>query len=446
MPVLNEAGDHMVQETLRYNPVLLKVIDEVLCNAVDNHQRHPDKTSQLKVNMDKHSISIWNNGPTVPVKIDPDTHKTEYLPTVVFSILHSGSNFNDEIKRKVGGRHGLGSKLANIYSLRFEVECNDVTVTGNHFKQAFVNHMKSSVPPAITKAKGTGDWTKITLFPDFARFKLTNAQDQEFLMKEFDADITKLIRKRVFDLAGTTDKKFKCYFNDALVKVNNFKQYISLFMVEAKDHKEEKEEEKDDDVLMAEESKRQEKKTGPVFVYEQFSHDWEVGVSLSESGHFEEESFVNHISTMDGGTHVDHVWTKLSKLLVAELAKRKDSKKLNITAAMLRHKVRLFINCMIENPVFKTQTKVELTSMAKDFGSNCAITESFAKRVLKNTGLLAQIIKEAQDKEDAQLSKKLNGKKSKRVRNEKLEDAHLAGTKRSVECTLILTEGTLLCN
>jgi DNA topoisomerase-2 len=41
---------------------------------------------------------------------------------LIMGELHTGSNFDDATKRTVGGRHGYGAKLTNIFSSSFEVD------------------------------------------------------------------------------------------------------------------------------------------------------------------------------------------------------------------------------------------------------------------------------------------------------------------------------------
>ena len=47
----------------------------------------------------------------------------DYL--LIFGHLLTGSNYNDDEKKVVGGRNGYGAKLANIFSHKFIVECGD---------------------------------------------------------------------------------------------------------------------------------------------------------------------------------------------------------------------------------------------------------------------------------------------------------------------------------
>lgn len=103
----------------------------------------------------------------------------------------------------------------------------------------------------------------------------------------------------------------------------------------------------------------------------------------------------------------------------------------------------IFVNALIVNPSFDTQTKETLTLKASSFGSTCELSEKFLKEVLK-TGVINHVVSFAKTREDLKLLKNLNTgvKKSSRLFGiPKLEDANQAGTKQSQNCTLILTEG-----
>ena len=121
--------------------------------------------------------------------------------------------------------------------------------------------------------------------------------------------------------------------------------------------------------------------------------------------------------------------------------------------AHVKNYLHVFINCMIENPAFDSQTKENMTTRAADFGSKCTLPEEFFDKVAK-CGVLDHLMTFAAIKAQ-QMLKKTDGSKSSRIKSniklsfhfhmccpvEKLDDANLAGTKKSTECTLILTEG-----
>lgn len=42
----------------------------------------------------------------------------------------------------------------------------------------------------------------------------------------------------------------------------------------------------------------------------------------------------------------------------------------------------LFVNCLVENPTFDSQTKENMTLQQKSFGSTCHLSDKFIKQVL----------------------------------------------------------------
>lgn len=113
----------------------------MLVNAADNYQRDK-KMNQLQVTIDAEQgfIKVRNNGKGIPVAIHKE-HKI-YIPELIFGHLLTGSNYNDDEKRTVGGRNGYGAKLANVFSDKFIVECGD-SKSGKSFKMTWRNNMKT---------------------------------------------------------------------------------------------------------------------------------------------------------------------------------------------------------------------------------------------------------------------------------------------------------------
>ncbi len=100
----------------------------------------------------------------------------------------------------------------------------------------------------------------------------------------------------------------------------------------------------------------------------------------------------------------------------------------------------VFVNALVENPAFDSQTKDTLTLKSSAFGSKCDLSEEFIKKVSKS-GIVENVLNWAKFKSD-QLMKKTDGAKRSRISGiVKLEDANNAGGKRAKDCVLILTEG-----
>ena len=98
------------------------------------------------------------------------------------------------------------------------------------------------------------------------------------------------------------------------------------------------------------------------------------------------------------------------------------------------------MRCDIENPAFDSQSKDSMTTPSSKFGSKCEVTDKFIEKLAK-MGVMDAACAITEVKEN-KVAKKTDGAKTKSIRGiPKLTDANWAGTDKSNECTLILTEG-----
>lgn len=162
------SDNELSYSTVDFVPALYKIFDEILVNAADNVHRS-DTMSEVRVNI-KHSartplsISIYNDGKTIPVVM----HSTEkvYVPELIFGHLLTSSNYDDSEQRFVGGRHGYGAKLTNIFSKSFVVELYDEE-RKLHYRQEFKDNMSVIGKPEVTVSEDASakSFTKITFVP-----------------------------------------------------------------------------------------------------------------------------------------------------------------------------------------------------------------------------------------------------------------------------------------
>lgn len=382
---------------------LYKIFDEILVNAADNKQRDPKMdVIRIDINQEQNTISVYNNGCGIPVVM----HKEEkmYVPTMIFGHLLTSSNYNDEEEKVTGGRNGYGAKLCNIFSTKFTVETASKQYK-KHFKQTWGSNMTKASEPKIKEAGKDDDFTKVTFSPDLAKFKMEKLED----------DIVALMSRRAYDIAMTT-AGVKVYLNGERLKINKFKDYVDLYI------------------------KRKEDENGQPLkvVYEKVNDRWEIALTISDRG-FQQVSFVNSIATTKGGKHVDTVADSIVKN-VLEVLKKKNKGGVNIKPVQVKNHMWLFINCLIVNPTFDSQTKENMTLQAKSFGSKCNYSEKFMTAVTKS-GLMESVLTWAKFKAQTELVKASGKKQSKLKGIPKLEDANDAGTRNAHLCTLILTEG-----
>lgn len=394
-PMWIHEKSNIVSREISFIPGLYKIFDEILVNARDHSVN--DKTCnsiKIEVNVDEGYFSIYNNGDNgIPVK-EHEKHKT-LIPSMIFGELLTSSNYDDSKKRTTGGLNGLGSKVCSVWSKKFIVEVQDKT-NKKHFHQIWEDNM-SVINPAKVTSNSTKSWVKVTCYPDLERFKL----------KSLKAHLP-LFQKRAYDLAFTTGK-VKVKFNGEEIKIKNMQEYMDLYFP-------------DTDKIV--ETSNERMKIGCVY--------------LPDVGH-EAISFVNGICTYRGGSHCNYIVDMVIKSLINDYIKKKN-KDVKVTPSLVKENLIFFIDSIIDNPAFSSQSKETLTTKVSDFGTSYKLNKTFMTKLSKS-GIVQQIISFAKMKEASKMTK-TDGKKTSSVRGiPKLEDANKAGTKASRNCGLYLAEG-----
>lgn len=410
MWIYDEEHDIFIEKLIVYSPALYKIIDEVLVNAADHKANYPDLVTHFDIDIDVEngSISVKNDGPGIIVEkhIEHDM----YIPTMIFGHLLTGSNFDDECERVTGGRNGYGSKLANIYSYQFDVETVD-GVNCKKFSQRWTDNMANAEKPKITSLKSSNPktYTKVTVHPDFPRFKVSG----------ITPDMYSLFMKRAIDMAGVCDVTVSIN-GGKKIKFKSFKEYIAKYKFTAID-------EGNTDI------------TTEFSAIQYFETErWQVGVVYAPDQSFKHVSFVNGICTYHGGKHVDHVTDKIIDSVKTAIIKKQ--KKMTIKPQTIKDHLIVFVKSVIVNPAFTSQVKENLKTPVNKFGSKCEFPDKFIKSIVK-LGIVDHVIENIQHKDQNKITKG-STKGSKSMSSIlKLVDAPKAGTAESQKCSLILTEG-----
>ncbi|KAI9451533.1 DNA topoisomerase [Russula earlei] len=400
----------MVQRDVKYVPGFFKIVDEILVNAADNKINDPSMDMlRVDVDVENGTISVYNNGRGIPIEI----HSKEkmYIPELIFGHLLSSSNYDDDEKKLTGGRNGYGAKLANIYSTEFIIDTADKG-TSQKYKQTWTNNMGKCAKAKITKNSKGEEYTRVTFTPDLERFGMTS----------IDPDTVSLLKKRVYDMAGTI-KDVKVYLNDERLKIKGFKQYIELYLNSAAE--------------TAAENSGGAAQAKQSVIYERIGDRWEVGFAVSD-GSFQHVSFANSISTIKGGSHVNYIADQIAKNLIAAITKK--NKAAAIKLPKIKEHMWIFVNALIENPTFDSQTKETMTLLPSKFGSKPTLSEEFMKKVSKSS-IVENVLNWAKFRADQQIKKTDGSKRNRLTGVTKLADANNAGTRNASQCTLILTEG-----
>jgi DNA topoisomerase-2 len=402
----------ITKRRVKYVPGLIHIFGESLENCQDNYFRSESSNTPLTkievtVDVENGIVKIWNDGKCIPARIhewDEDEEviddEDHYEAEIIFGYLNSSGNYDDVgegKERKGGGLHGVGVKLTNIFSREFKVEAFDPD-TQLKFTGIWKDNMSTKGKCKVTSLKSTKGFTCITYKVDFEKFGVD---------KYTDDDIG-LMRKKCIDAAMITGKKV--IFNGEVLKVKNLTSYVNDYYT-----------------------------TGKRDLLSFTSDDCEVVLCerLDELTQFDNISFVNGINTSIGGVHVDS-WKKAIFKPLAEKVNTKYGKeaKFNFTVGKIEPYFTMFVVSRLNNPEFDNQTK--------DFLSAPTSTTKVGPAKINNIMKWESFINSIESTFKAQGMKELkknDGKKSRRINVENVDDAHKAGTAKSRECTLFGIEG-----
>lgn len=403
--VYDDDSKRMIKRELIYVPALLKIFDEVVVNAIDQCMRlkaagAPDDAKQVKniwITADKKTgrLSVMNDGDGIDIEKHPEFKV--WIPELIFGELLTSSNYDQNEEKVWGGKNGIGLKSTNIFSHELIAETVDHR-RKKIYRQRFFNNMKER-DAAVVKAYAKSPFTRIEFAPDYERFGMKGMTD----------DMYALFRKRAFDACAATPATVAVYFNDEKLESKTFERYTDLYLGD--------------------------KSEWPRAYEASADGRWEVVATYSEHGQFDQVSFVNGINTIRGGKHVEYITNQIAKAMVDMMAKKKRM----ATQQHVKANLMVFVKSLIVNPAFDSQSKETLNTPVAKFGSKFDLSDKFMSALYK-TGI-ADKASSLTAFHDNKKAAKTDGKKTSRVLVPKLDDANLAGTKHSQDCTLILTEG-----
>lgn len=382
-------------------PAFLQVFEEVVMNAADRVSADSGdidkKTTLIQVVVCRESgkISVTNNGDGIPTNFDEE-HGC-HTPELVFGHLRTSSNYDDSNERLNVGRNGIGVKIVNIFSSRFVVETVDAA-NAKKYRQRFTDNMSKIHDPSLRDFSGE-PYTRVTFDLDFERFGMDGISD----------DVMSIMRKRCHEVCLCSPDKIKVTFNSKNLKTDSIEKYMQLYGIEKK------------------------------AIASATNDRWKAGLAFSpDVGSFRHMSFVNSTCTPDGGTHVSYVMDSFMKQAMPLLRKKVKSAKLK--PSVVRDVLTLVVSAHVVNPTFSSQTKDNLTLPPKDFGSTFEVPEVMVTRVLRS-GLTEYVTAYVKTKERDVMNES-DGRKVSRIKGlPNLHDAKFAGTRKSSECLLVLTEG-----
>ncbi|MDY3731110.1 MAG: DNA topoisomerase (ATP-hydrolyzing) subunit B [Candidatus Choladocola sp.] len=305
------------------------LVYEIVDNAVDEALAGFCNYITVTINKDN-SVTVTDNGRGIPVGIN---HKAG-LPAVevVFTVLHAGGKFGGGGYKVSGGLHGVGASVVNALSTWLEVT---IYSEGKIYKQRYERGKVVYKLKTIGECDPEKTGTTVTFMPDGEIFEET----------EFDFNT---LKQRLREMAFLT-KGIKIVLRDdreeePVEKVFHYEGGIKEFVTYLNKGKTPLY----DDIIFCEGEK------DGVYV--------EVAMQHNDAYNEGSYSFVNNITTPEGGTHLTGFKNALTKTFndyarTNKLIKDSDQ---NLSGDDIREGLTAIISVKIAEPQFEGQTKQKL--------------------------------------------------------------------------------------
>ena len=306
------------------------LVYEIVDNAVDEALAGYCHNIFVTINPGD-SITVVDDGRGIPVGIN----KKAGLPAVevVFTVLHAGGKFGGGGYKVSGGLHGVGASVVNALSEWLEVEiCSDGKIYQQRYERGKVVEKLTLIGTCEPETTGT----KVTFLPDKEIFEDTvydfNTLKQRLREMAF---LTKNIRIVLRDERNQEEPVEKVFHYEGGIR--EFVKYLNKGKTPLYE-----------DIIYCEGTR------DGVYV--------EVAMQHNDSYTEGSYSFVNNITTPEGGTHLTGFKNALTKTFndyarTNKLIKDSDQ---NLSGDDIREGLTAIISIKIGEPQFEGQTKQKL--------------------------------------------------------------------------------------
>ena len=349
------------------------LVYEIVDNAVDEALAGFCSEIEVVINKDN-TITVTDNGRGIPVDINHKAGKPAV--EVVFTVLHAGGKFGGGGYKVSGGLHGVGASVVNALSNWLEVQvCRDGHIYQQRYERGKTMYPLKMIGDCDPEKTGT----IVNFSPDESIFEET----------VFDYDV---LKQRLREMAFLT-KNLKIILKDDRTApqtshtfhyeggIKEFVQYLN----------------KSKEALYESVIYCEGEKDG-VYV--------EVAMQHNDSYNESTFSFVNNITTPEGGTHLAGFRNALTKTFNAYAKANKLIKETEaaLSGEDIREGLTAIISVKISEPQFEGQTKQKLGNSEARGAVDSVVSEqltyfleqnpSVAKTICEKS-LLAQRAREA---------------------------------------------------
>ena len=391
------------------------LVYEVVDNSIDECMAEYARQVSATVNVDG-SVTVEDDGRGIPVDIHPQlsAEMDREVSTLegVMTVLKFGGKFEKGAYQTTGGLHGVGVTVVNFLSEWCEVE---VSREGHVWQQEYQRGEPTGPVRKMGTTARTG--TKTTFKPD----------PQIFPQTKFSWDV---LARRLRELAFLNSGVRILFADAASGNAENFcyQRGVEEFV----EHLNKASDPVHSDVI--------------VIKGEAEGVCWDIALQYTKEYTESLHSYVNNISTTEGGTHVSGFRAALTRAINAYGKKTGMYKDLVPTGEDLREGLTTVISVRVPEPQFEGQTKTKLGNGEVEGIINSAVGDYLAKYLEENPKSAKEIVKKGELAAEAREAAK-KARQLLRERKGALSGGGLPGklrdcTSREVEkCELYLVEG-----
>ena len=336
------------------------LVYEIVDNSVDEALAGYCSAIEVTINPDN-SVTVVDNGRGIPVGIN----KKAGIPAVevVFTILHAGGKFGGGGYKVSGGLHGVGASVVNALSNWLEVR---IRQEGKVYMQRYERGHVVKKLEVIDSCPEEETGTTVTFMPDDTIFEET----------VFDFDV---LKTRLRETAFLT-KNLKIVLRDTRPEevvertfhyeggIKEFVSYLNRSKTPLYDE---------------------------VLYFEGKQSNVLVEVAMQHNDSFNESvfSFVNNITTPEGGTHLTGFRNAITKTFndYARTNKLLKDTEANLTGDDIREGLTAIISVKIEEPQFEGQTKQKLGNSEARAAVDSVVSEQLTYYLEQNPIVAKQI-------------------------------------------------------
>lgn len=353
-PVRKRPG--MYTDTTRPNHLAQEVIDNSVDEALAGY------ANQIEVTLHADgSLSVSDNGRGMPVDLHPEQGKPGV--EVILCTLHAGGKFSDQNYQFSGGLHGVGVSVVNALSRKLEVT---IKRNGQIYRMGFADGNKASELEVIGKTGKRETGTTVHFWPDakyFDTVKFSVKQLKHNLRAK--AVLCPGLRIRFTDASATEPDFTEWYYESGL------RDYLREAVNEYP-------------------TLPEEPFTGSVSSPRE-ALDWAL-LWLPEGGEAVQESYVNLIPTIQGGTHVNGLRTGVTDAL-REYCEFRNllPRGLKLIPDDVWDSIAFVLSFKMQEPQFAGQTKERLSSREAASFVSGVIKDAFSLYLNQNTAIGDQL-------------------------------------------------------